>query len=167
MLTSNRTTPLDRLGRLAQGQARAVKKPLNPMDRVLEPAKRRPVHQGSFVERVVRPTVDRLTDQSSLLMKNVKIDEIRYRLLRAGFPMGLGAKEFHLLRVAAAMALAVLFLAWVPILEGIFGVSLPIYLWWMPMLFGSLYGWKAPDIWLNMTIKRRQSEIVLALPDMM
>src|SRR5215213_4487012 len=98
--STDRPSRLDRIGRATQGDMRRVKKAPNPLERVLQPSTRGAGHEGSFGHRVVRPLVDRLTDQSSILMKNVKLDEIRFRLMRAGFPMGLGAREFHLMRIA-------------------------------------------------------------------
>jgi len=180
--SSDRPGRTDRLGRIAQGDVRRVKRSPNPLERVLQPGVPRPGHQGSFAHRVLRPVVDRLTDQGSILMQNVKMDDIRFRLMRAGFPMGLGAREFHLLRIALAFSLAILFPVWVPILAQLFGYNadffvtiapfgLPIPVINLPYLLatmlGALYGWKAPDIWLTMVINRRRNEIVLALPDMM
>jgi tight adherence protein C len=53
-----------------------------------------------------------------------------------------------------------------PLFSIIFSISMNVFLVGWTMGMGAFYGFKAPDIWLSMTIKRRQTEIQLFLPDM-
>jgi tight adherence protein C len=137
-----------------------------PFDRVMSAGSRRRPREEAFVRRVLRPWAERLTDQSSALMKNVRLDEVRFRLLRAGFPYGLRAQDFVLVKWVGAAVCAPLFMCLLPLLSLIFGFSAnPLIAAWA-VGTGALYGFKIPDIWLSMTIKRRQTQIQLFLPDM-
>jgi tight adherence protein C len=138
-----------------------------PFDRVLSPGMQKRAQDQSFLNRVVRPMAQRLTDPSSALMKNVNFDDIRFRLLRAGFPHGLRAQDFMLIKLLGTAGGAFLFFgcdgALANLLWGI-GYSPLVILW--GALLGAFYGFKLPDVWLSMTIKRRQTTIQLFMPDM-
>jgi tight adherence protein C len=140
--------------------------PNTPLDRVLSSGTMRRPREEAFVRRVLRPWAERLTDQSSALMKNVRLDDIRLRLLRGGFPYGLRAQDFVLVKWIGTVIGAVAFIGLLPLLSLIFGFSVNPLIFGWAMGTGALYGFKIPDIWLSMTIKRRQMEMQLFLPDM-
>jgi tight adherence protein C len=105
-------------------------------------------------------------NQAARLMSNVQLDEIRLRLLRAGFPAGLKASQFQFLRFLMMILLCVLFTICVPVMFSALPFGAP---WWLlaaSPFIGGLYGFKAPDVWLSMKTRRRQFEIQMALPDM-
>lgn len=142
------------------------KKTTTPLDRVLQRNAPQRVREASFLNRVLLPLAHRLTDPSSALMRNVDFDRVRMRLLRAGFPLGLRANDFMALKLAGVV---------LGVLMGFF--MLPIYLslvsidttFWMQVfggIFGAFAGFKVPDLWLSMKIKKRQLEIQMLLPDM-
>jgi tight adherence protein C len=164
--TQNRSQ--ERVNRLAQGEARRVKtREDNPLDRITAEARRPLRQQGSFFRRVLWPSLERMATPGSALVKNVNFDEVRFRLMRAGFPYGMSAQSFVVLKnILMPASLAVVFVAWLPILNEIFGLELS---WLTAPIFaaiGAFYGYKFPDIWLNMVTRRRQTEIQLILPDM-
>ena len=115
----------------------------------------------------MRPWLERMTDQSGALMQGVDIDATRVRLMRAGFPMGLRASTFILLRYGMMVVGIVIFIAALPLLLGLVGLPLGAFSFLASALIGAFYGYKLPDIWLNMKTKQRQFEVQLAMPDTM
>ena len=158
-----------RISRIAAGEGRRVAtNEEDPLARLTSDARRPRRQQGSFIRRVVWPAIEKLASPGSAIVRNVRHDEVRFRLMKAGFPSGITAITFVALKnIVLPAALAVVFLAWIPILQTSFGLDLPIWLS-APMMcgIGALYGYKFPDIWLNMVTKRRQNEIQMVLPDM-
>ena len=157
-----------RVSRIAQGDARRVKaKEVDPLERLTADARRPRRHQGTFFRRVVWPVLERLATPGSALVKNVNFDDVRFRLMRAGFPYGLTAQSFVVLKnILMPASVAIIFVAWLPILNEVFGLDLP---WMTAPVFAAIgwfYGYKFPDIWLNMVTRRRQNEIQMVLPDM-
>jgi tight adherence protein C len=137
-----------------------------PFEKVLRDAIERRSQEASFYHRVVRPALQRLSDRSSNLMKNANLDAIRFRLLQAGFPHGLRARDFMMLKIIGVATMPFLAMVYLPILSWIMGVIFPpyIYIGWI-VLFAWV-GFRAPDIWLAVLTKQRRMEIQLALPDM-
>jgi tight adherence protein C len=166
MLGSNRSQ--QRVSRIAQGDARrVVTREDDPLARLTKDARRPRRQQGSFFARVVLPFLERIAQPGSVLVRNVNHDEVRMRLMRAGFPAGLTAYSFIGLRAVLTVTLAVLFWLWIPILQEVTGFQIPLWLS-LPVIgaIGALYGYKFPDIWLNSVTRRRQNEIQMVLPDM-
>lgn len=151
---------------LINNTSRRAKATPTPLDRVMAAgAAARP--QGSFAKRVLRPLGDRLTAPGSALMKNVRADDIRYKLLQAGFPLGLRVQDFVLLKFLMTIGIALIFaVILVPAMCVVFEVPIFPQVVLLGGAFGAFYGFKFPDIWLSMTIKRRKKEIQLAMPDM-
>lgn len=138
-----------------------------PFDRVMASGMKKKAQESSFVNRVLRPFAQRLTDPSSALMKNVRTDEIRMRLLRAGFPYGLRAQDYLLIKWASTVGLAMFFAFIVlPAASFAFGSGIDPMMMTYAALAGALYGFKFPDIWLSMKIRSRQNEIQMFMPDM-
>jgi tight adherence protein C len=143
-----------------------------PFERVLSQSKAGQQDQPP-VRRALGPLLDRLTDQSSFLTKNMNVEDLRYRLLRAGFPYGIRAREFLTIKILSTILVAILFSFILPKLGAIIGFNaamlpLPARLLSVILvpLIGALYGWKIPDTWLSIVIKKRQFLVQMALPDM-
>jgi tight adherence protein C len=139
-------------------------------DRLLPPEERAE-SRTSFMNRVVVPYLEQLANPGQTLTRNINYDEIRVRLLRAGFPMGLTAQRFVIVKWTGLLVGVLLFLAYFPVLNIVLdilaGVAIPA--WYLPffLVLGALYGFRLPDIWLSIQIRKRQREIQLLLPDMM
>jgi len=104
--------------------------------------------------------------QAGRLLSNVQIDQIRARLLRAGFPLGLKATQFAFVKWALMVGISFVFAAMLPVMALLFSAQLEPWAVLVAFGVGALYGFKMPDVWLNIRTRRRQTEIQLALPDM-
>ncbi len=140
-------------------------------DRILPAEMRDRTTRQSFLTRVLGPKLEALAEQPGAFGRIFNVEDLRVRLLRAGFPMGLRAQTFMVLKVVGAFLGALLFMLYLPILNS--AVFFPIFGFAFPPLFlpifgllGVIYGFKMPDIWLGMKIRARQTEIQLVLPDM-
>lgn len=158
-----------RVKTVAQGEGRKVR--LNeedPLARLTKDARRPRQQQGSFFGRVLLPILEKIASPGSFVVRNANLDEVRMRLMRAGFPNGMTATSFVALKnLILPASLAIVFVAWVPILNSIFGSNLPFVITGtIAAALGALYGYKFPDIWLNIVTRRRQTEIQMVLPDM-
>ncbi|HEX8237350.1 MAG TPA: type II secretion system F family protein [Abditibacteriaceae bacterium] len=140
---------------------------VTPFDRVMAPGMQKKQHDQSFINRVLRPLAQRVTDPSSSLMKNVNFDDIRFRLLRAGFPYGLRAQDFMLIKLLGTAGGMFLFTAvLLPLANFLWGLGYsPLVMLWGALL-GAFYGFKLPDFWLSMTIRARQNAMQVFMPDM-
>ncbi len=118
----------------------------------------------SFWQRVIWPYLDRLTAPGSAVWRNINEDDLRVRLMRGGFPMGLRAQTFLLIKIGAVPFMA-LFLAFYYWAVNANIMALPASGLWFAIAFGALIGFRLPDIWLGAKIKARQKEIQLVLPD--
>jgi hypothetical protein len=97
---------------------------MTPFDRVIAPGVQKKQDEQSFMNRVLRPLAQRLTDPSSALMKNVNFDDIRFRLLRAGFPHGLRAQDFMLIKLLGTAGGMFLFtVVLVPLANVLWGIG--------------------------------------------
>ena len=138
-------------------------------DRILPPQERS-VRQ-SFIKRAVFPYFERVTEAGTALGRLFNENEIRVRLLRAGFPLGLKASTYRVIKLLGILIGALLFALYFPVLNQIFGPAFGFVmpLWFLPFWvgIGVLYGFRLPDIWLGIQISKRQKEIQLILPDMM
>ncbi|MBW3635259.1 MAG: type II secretion system F family protein [Armatimonadetes bacterium] len=140
-------------------------------DRILPPEMRHRVVQEPFLTRVVGPKLEKLAETPGAFASIFRIDDIRVRLLRAGFPMGLRAQTFLILKVAGVLLGAFFFMLYLPILNEVvfwpqFGFAIPLTFLPLVGVLGAFYGFRVPDIWLSTKIRARQKAIQLALPDM-
>lgn len=142
-------------------------------DRILPPEARARVQRESFLTRVLGPHVDRLSETPGAFQRIFNPDDIRVRLLRAGFPMGLKAQTFIIIKLLGIVLGAFFFMVYLPMLNEIvftpvFGFTIPVN----PLsllivaLLGAFYGFRMPDVWLGIKIRARQTAIQLVLPDM-
>ena len=137
-----------------------------PFERVLRDALERRAREKSFMHRVVRPNLQRFADQSSALMKNADMDSVRFRLLRAGFPGGLRARDFVFIKFVLLVVVPLILLVDIPLLMVFAGWDITaLSILWI-LIPGLWLGWRLPDIWLAIVTRKRQFEIQLALPDM-
>jgi tight adherence protein C len=139
-------------------------------DRLLTPEER-DEPRTSFVNRVIFPYLEKFASPGQTLTRNINFDEVRVRLLRAGFPMGLTAQRFVVIKWMGLLIGVLLFLAYLPIfnvvLEMLLNMTLPAAALPIFLALGGLYGFRMPDIWLAIQIRKRQQAIQLLLPDMM
>ncbi|RYG68264.1 type II secretion system F family protein [bacterium] len=142
-------------------------------DRILPPEARARVQRESFLTRVLGPHVDRLMETPGSFQRIFNPDDIRVRLLRANFPMGLKAQTFIIIKIVGTFLGALFFMAYLPILNELVFTPLlggPIPINPLTLLItgilGAFYGFRMPDIWLGIKIRSRQTAIQLVLPDM-
>jgi tight adherence protein C len=122
---------------------------------------------ASFGQRAGRRFLELGSHFAEQVLSNVQIDLIRARLLRAGFPYGLKATQFAFLKWVGMVSIAFVFLASVPpVAKIVFSLDETPVMGLLSMLAGGFYGFKMPDIWLNIRTKQRQAEMQMALPDM-
>jgi tight adherence protein C len=114
---------------------------------------------ASFVERVVYPTLDAISDLVSQFTPAKTREKIRRRLELAGNPGNLTPGSFTVVRIVATVFLGGL-------MFGLMLIAKP------PMVRRILFtglaaavGFFLPSLWLTSKIKRRQDAIVKALPD--
>ncbi|MDF2441489.1 MAG: hypothetical protein JWN98_2473, partial [Abditibacteriota bacterium] len=124
---------------------------------------------NAFVPRVARRFWEIGDRQMTRFLSNVQIDEIRVRLMRAGFPMNLKATHFAFVKWVLMVTFSLLLGTILPVLSLLtqgtiaeFNVTATTSLF--GMLIGALYGFKAPDVWLAIRTRQRQMAIQLALP---
>ena len=137
-------------------------------DRILPPEARGA--RESFLRRTLFPYLERITDAGTALGRFFNEDDIRARLLRAGFPYNLKASTFRAIKLLSVIIGTLLALLYFPILANLFSIQLPpamlaiVLPLWAAM--GAFYGFRLPDVWLGIQISKRKKEIQLILPDM-
>lgn len=121
---------------------------------------------GSLTQRLALHGIEAGGAYAGKLLSNVQIDQMRARLMRAGFPYGMKATQFAFMKWVGMVGLSMLFVLCGPVVASIFIDPIPPILYPLTMAIGAIYGFKAPDTWLAIRIRQRQSEIQLALADM-
>jgi len=135
-----------------------------PFERVLRQAMHQRQVDASFTNRVLRPLAERMTEPHSILMRNVNLDEIRMRLMRAGFPYGLRARDYVFVRWVSVLLFTLLFMAVIPLVAVAFEYTGPL-VYMASIVVGIWLGYRLPDMWIAMQIRKRQQAIQLELPD--
>jgi tight adherence protein C len=112
-----------------------------------------------FSERVIKPLIQGIAGFIGRLAPRHNVENLRHRLDLAGNPYNWGPAEFLGVRglsalVCGALPLGLLLLARAPLPNLVFFTA----------LLGVL-GYYLPLIWLGRKVKRRQGEILKALPD--
>ncbi|HOG48738.1 MAG TPA: type II secretion system F family protein [Anaerolineae bacterium] len=115
--------------------------------------------QASFVQRILQPILRQFLGRIGRLSPKGNLDKLRQQLVIAGSPLGLGALDFVGLRVLVAVL-------------GTAGVLLALASRSGPMLQSALFAVggamlcsELPNYWLRGRMKKRQKEVLLALPD--
>lgn len=134
-----------------------------PLQRILQENDTRP---ASFSQRVLQPAIQGVADRTGALYDATNLDNVRFRLLQAGFPMGLRARDFMALKLIGLCVCPALMTLYVPILGMLFQTSFHPLAWLWIIVLGAWLGWRGPDIWLATITKKRKMDIQLILPDM-
>ncbi len=111
-----------------------------------------------FVQRVLFPASRRLAGLLYRLTPAGIVEGSRVRLRRAGYPLGLTA--FLVLRIATAVLLPALYVLYVLVRGGRFGLVEVLI-----AVFLIYAGHRLPDIWLSLRIDDRRGRITRDLPD--
>ena len=140
--------------------------PVSPVERLKGSRVQREKSETSFVKRVLVPIVLATTDTGSILMRNVDLDEVRYRLMRGGFPRNLNARSFMFLKFCGMFIGPVVLYLYMLLLFPLLQVDF-IYTYQIcTVIFGVIVGLKLPDIWLNSLTRKRTNMIQMELPDL-
>ncbi len=137
-----------------------------PFERVLRQSAERRARESSLVNRLFRPAIQKLADRTESIYKSANLDAVRFRLLRAGFPGGLRARDFMALKLVGLCLVPAMMTVYIPILGMITGWKFHPLAWLAVLTLSGWLGWRTPDIWLAIVTRKRQTEIQLALPDM-
>ncbi len=137
-----------------------------PFERVLRDSTARRARDSTFGNRVFRPALERIADLSGGLIRNTNLDSVRFKLLQAGFPNGLRARDFMALKLVGLCLVPFMITIYLPLLSVITGWSFHPLVWLWSLILSAWLGWRVADIWLAITIKKRQTEIQMVLPDM-
>jgi tight adherence protein C len=113
--------------------------------------------QRPFFERIVRPTIQRLS--RSRRQEGSVIQRIDAKLEKAGYPGGLRGADWIGVKLMALIGFAVIFFLLGTLLLGSPVVGL------FGALVGAAIGYIAPEFWLGRKIKARGMAMVLQLPD--
>jgi tight adherence protein C len=112
-----------------------------------------------FVDRVIRPIIDRLSGKDKNKAKTKGTEELKKMLAQAGFPGGLTSAEFAVLQNIIRAAFPVMFIALTLIIAPKFVVA--------GSAFGIGVGFLAPRVFLQRKIKTRLHNIQRQLPDVL
>jgi len=137
-----------------------------PFERVLRDSSERRSQDSTFMNRVLRPMLQRVADLSVGLTQKTNLDAVRFRLLQAGFPHGLRARDFMALKLVGLCLVPLMVIIYIPILTAITGAQAPFWIWFLALTLSAWLGWRVADIWLAITAKKRQFEMQMVLPDM-
>ncbi len=112
-----------------------------------------------FARRVLQPIVKQVLGRVGKLSPKGNLEKLRQQLLIAGSPMYLGALDFLGLRLIVAVV-------------GTIGVAVVLIMMKVSMLQalllavgGAALCSELPNFWLRSRMKKRQKEVLLALPD--
>jgi tight adherence protein C len=115
--------------------------------------------QQPFYERVMRPTIQRLS-RLGRRQEGGMVARIDAKLERAGYPGGLRGADWIGVKLLALIAFAVLFfLLGLLLARGAIGLAL------LFALVGAAVGFIAPEFWLGRKVSARSMAMTLQLPD--
>ncbi|WP_035107719.1 type II secretion system F family protein [Desulfovirgula thermocuniculi] len=112
-------------------------------------------------QRVVRPLLKKLSRAARGFIPAERAAAVERKLLRAGRPGGLEAREFTALKYLAAVALAGLF-SWLAA-----RLHVPPPRAYLFSLLGASLGWYLPDFYLEARIRERQEAVRRELPEVL
>jgi len=151
-LRSIRTSSIEK--RLVQ----YVEAPLLSSDGHMTIARQQPrVIQGSFLKRIITPAIKAIGNIFGRITPADGIERISRKLLIAGNPLGLGAREYY--GITMVSALLGVYLAFVFIRRG----TTPLNV--LMSIFGLLLFYFMPKIWLQSRVTARQTSLRRGLPD--
>jgi tight adherence protein C len=114
--------------------------------------------QQPFYERVVRPTIQRLS-RAGRRQEGGVVQRIDAKLEKAGYPGGLRGADWVGVKLLALIGFAVLFFLLGLLLTQQIVVAL------LFLLVGAAIGYIAPEFWLGRKIRARALALTLQLPD--
>jgi tight adherence protein C len=117
------------------------------------------VISGSFANRTITPAIKGVGRFFGRITPSGAIENLSHKLLIAGNPMGLGAREYYGISIASAF-LGV-YLAFIIFRRG----AEPIYI--ILSILTLILFYSFPKVWLNNRISRRQNSVKRGLPDAM
>jgi tight adherence protein C len=109
-----------------------------------------------FSDRFVKPFLDRLGRRMASMQPKERAQKVQIMIDLAGRPFGLTAASLSAVQIVLAVALGLVGLGLAALL------GLPIIL---GLVFGAVAGYIGPQYFLKRTVKARQKEITLALPN--
>jgi len=123
-----------------------------------------------FAERVIRPVLMRAMSVTSTMASKSAKENLRERLMRAGFPGALQTEQWLTFKYLMAVALPVALVMITSVLLHRFHVSLPpeqmLLTYVAAGALGVMMGYMGPDFYINKQVKLRQKQILLSLPDL-
>jgi len=118
--------------------------------------------QQPFLERTLRPLVERLSRTSSRVASTSLREQTEKRLALAGNPGDLRVADWLGVKAVGAIVGAILFF----FLFAIVGVlGFPFVVGALMSIIGAIFGYIAPEFWLGRKVKARQKAILLMIPD--
>ena len=118
--------------------------------------------QQPFLERTLRPLVERLSRTSSRVASTSLREQTEKRLALAGNPGDLRVADWLGIKAVGAIVGAILFF----FLFGVVGLlGFPFFIGLVMSLIGGIFGYIAPEFWLGRKVKARQKAILLMIPD--
>lgn len=115
--------------------------------------------QEPFVRRVLQPIVKGVLGSVGRLSPKGNLEKLRQQLLIAGSPMGLGPLDFMGLRLIVAVALII------AVALALFSMTVAPLQALLMAVGAAALGSELPNFWLRSRMKKRQKEVLLALPD--
>jgi tight adherence protein C len=114
---------------------------------------------GSFFNRTIIPAIKGIGRFFGRLTPGGSIESLTHKLLVAGNPMGLGAREFY--GISLASTLLGVYLAFVIFRRGTETINVAL------SILILIFFYAAPRVWLQNRIKHRQNSVRKGLPDAM
>jgi tight adherence protein C len=111
-----------------------------------------------FFERAIRPTIDKLGGFITKRMRAGSLDALQEQLNLAGRPWGMTASAFWFVRLLSLMLCTVIGLG----LAILLGLEQPMFL--LAVVGGAVLGYLLPAMILGSKVKKRQKQILLAMP---
>jgi len=114
---------------------------------------------GSFVNRTITPAIKAVGSFFGRITPSGAIDNLAHKLLIAGYPLGLGAREFY--GISLASALLGVYLAFVIYRQGTETINIAL------SILVLIFFYSFPKVWINNRISQRQKSVKRGLPDAM
>lgn len=111
-----------------------------------------------FFERAIRPTLDKLGGFITKRVRSGSLEALQEQLNLAGRPWGMTASAFWFLRLLSLLLCTVLGLG----LAILLGLEQPMFL--LAVVGGGVLGYLLPQMILGSKVKKRQKQILLAMP---
>jgi tight adherence protein C len=118
--------------------------------------------QQPFIERTIRPIVNRLSGSVSRVASTSFTQTTEKRLALAGNPGDLRTADWLGIKAVGAIVGGGIFVL-LFVVPGVFKVPIPIN--FLMILVGVMFGYTMPEWWLGGRVKKRQKAILLMVPD--